>query len=67
MIMRNPTLVLPLWWWQRVSYLKLFHILPIVWIWHHLTSSCLQFSRNNSKESFPHVMKKFKLLWENSW
>jgi hypothetical protein len=27
----------------------------------------LQFSRNISKEFISHVMKKFKLLWENAF
>ena len=65
--MPNPTLVLPLWWWQTVSHLKLFHALPMAWIWHHLTSGYLQFSRNISKEFILHVMKRFKLLWKNAF
>jgi len=64
--MPHPTLVLPLWWWQTASHFKLFHALPMAWIWHHLTSGYLQFSRNISKEFISHV-KKFKLLWENAF
>jgi len=36
-------------------------------VWHHLDFGCLQLSRNISKEFISHVMRKFKLLWENGF
>jgi len=46
---------------------KLFHILPTASLWHYLTYGCLQLLRNISKESMSHVIKKFKLPWENGF
>lgn len=44
---------------------KMFHALSTAKIWHRLTSGCMKFLRNISKEFISHVMNKFKLLQEN--
>jgi hypothetical protein len=49
------------------SDLKLFHTLPTAWIWHSMTSGCLQPLGNISNEFISHVMKQLKLLWENDF
>jgi hypothetical protein len=43
----------------------LFHALSTAHNGHCLTSGYLQLSRNVSKELISHVIRKFKLIWEN--
>ena len=61
MIMPDPVLVRR----RRESDLKLFHALPTAHNGHCLTSGYLQLSRNVSNEFISHVIRKFKLIWEN--
>jgi hypothetical protein len=61
MIMPDPTLVRR---WRESDF-TLFHTLPTAHNGHCLTSNYLQLSRNVSKEFISHVIRKFKLIWEN--
>jgi hypothetical protein len=67
MIMPDPTLVLPLEQWYTASDLRLFHTLPTAQILHCPTYGCSELTRNILKAIVSHVMKKFKLLWQNGF
>lgn len=70
-ITADPTPVLPLQWWETASDVKLFHALPTVWIWHHLTSSFSELSKNISKAIISHVIKSSscyrKIVSRTAW
>jgi hypothetical protein len=49
------------------SDLRLFHALPIAWIWHCLTCGHSELPRNIPKATVSHAIKKFKMLQQNGF